>query len=82
MIFSEVAISKTQDPLRSIENIQDDNEEKNKFDIIQDNAGDDGDFIDDDFGLSFQREWEDLKQQRQRIEEEVCTLPQQLDGEV
>ena len=71
-IFSEVAISKPQDPPGSIENNQE-ADEKSKFDIIEDNAGDDGDFIDDDFGLSFQREWEDLKQQRQRIEEEVRT---------
>ena len=29
------------------------------------------DFIDDDFGLSIKKEWENLKLQQQKIEEEV-----------
>ena len=31
----------------------------------------DGDFIDDDFGLSIKKEWEHLRQQQMLIEEEV-----------
>ena len=34
----------------------------------------DGDFIDDDFGLSIKREWEHLRQQQQRIEEEINNI--------
>ena len=34
----------------------------------------DGDFIDDDFGLSIKREWEHLRQQQLRIEEEISNI--------
>ena len=46
---------------------------ENKLDPVEDNAttNTDGDFIDDDFGLSIKREWEHLRQQQLRIEEEV-----------
>lgn len=40
------------------------------------NAGDDGDFIDDDFGLSLKKEWDHLRQQQMLIEEEVKTIIQ------
>ena len=48
---------------------------ESKLDPVEDNAttttNTDGDFIDDDFGLSIKREWEQLRQQQLRIEEEV-----------
>ena len=37
------------------------------------NTGGDGDFIDDDFGLSLKKEWDHLRQQQMLIEEEVKT---------
>ena len=44
--------------------------DKEKFEPVVENT--DGDFIDDDFGLSIKKEWEHLRQQQLRIEEEVC----------
>ena len=46
--------------------------DKEKFEPVVENT--DGDFIDDDFGLSIKKEWEHLRQQQLRIEEEVCFI--------
>ena len=56
--------------MKAVENIA---PKENKLDPVEDNAttNTDGDFIDDDFGLSIKREWEHLRQQQLRIEEEV-----------
>ena len=62
----------SKEPLKAVENIA---PKENKLDpAVEDNAttNTDGDFIDDDFGLSIKREWEQLRQQQLRIEEEVC----------
>ena len=58
--------------MKAVENIA---PKENKLDPVEDNAttNTDGDFIDDDFGLSIKREWEHLRQQQLRIEEEVST---------
>ena len=60
----------SKEPLKAVENIA---PKENKLDPVEDNAttNTDGDFIDDDFGLSIKREWEQLRQQQLRIEEEV-----------
>ena len=60
----------SKEPLKAVENIA---PKENKLDPVEDNAttNTDGDFIDDDFGLSIKREWEHLRQQQLRIEEEV-----------
>lgn len=46
-------------------------EEKENIAAHSSNGNEEGDFIDDDFGLSIRREYEILRQQQLRIEEEV-----------
>ena len=62
----------SKEPLKAIENVV---PMESKLDPVEDNAttttNTDGDFIDDDFGLSIKREWEQLRQQQLRIEEEA-----------
>ena len=66
--FTTLDAVPSKEPLSPNTNVTSD---KGKFEPVEDSA--DGDFIDDDFGLSIKREWEHLRQQQLRIEEEVRT---------
>ena len=65
-VIDEVPIIKALTPKNSSER------EENVNEIIEEPTNEEeGDFIDDDFGLSIKREWENLRQQQLQIEEEV-----------